>query len=307
MESINKFLEKFDLNTYLKRGSWFSNVIQEWIRTENESHPSYEVSFEINAANLWEELKYLVALSENWQNISDGHKRREQGMFYQAKYPLDFNGWLSTLDFFWTYSQPFGGTEEFNWTCSYCGKAIYPSTEFTIFEHFRPISQFGGWETGNILPACSSCNRKKVESIPTIWLWDISYSESRLWNAVRFLSWFRYFEHHDYLIFRTKLDRILKQGYFPFIVRVSELEIIKKNDDYFYNHWKVQSGQRTNIGYFEDYFLQLAIKMFEGKGHLRKLWQLANQEKTTKSILGLPVLKSPGHTKNDYEQKSFDW
>lgn len=307
MNSVNSFLEKFDLETYLKRGLWFSSVIQEWIRLEEQKHQYYGFPA-IEIANLWEELKYLTIISENWQTISDGHKQREQGMFYQAKNPLDFDGWLSTLDFFWTLPHFFiGETEEYVWSCCYCGKALYPSTKVAIFEHFHPISQFGGWETGNILPSCSSCNRKKVECIPTIWLWNLSCSKVRLWNSVRFLSWFRFFEHQDYLFFRFKLDNILKHGYKPFIERVSGPSIRKEGTEYFYNHWEVVSSQRSNIEHFEDEFFKLAIRAFEKKGHLCRLWQLASQEKTTKSILGLPVLESLEHTKDDYEQKSFGW
>lgn len=48
--------------------------------------------------------------------------------------------------------------------CAYCGKLA------TTSDHFIPVSRGGKSEPGNLIPACISCNSKKGDSDPLLWL-----------------------------------------------------------------------------------------------------------------------------------------
>jgi 5-methylcytosine-specific restriction endonuclease McrA len=65
---------------------------------------------------------------------------------------------------------------EFDNCCAYCG-----ATGKMDVEHWIPISKGGAHALGNILPACSRCNRSKWNRAPESWYRSRSYfSEDRL-------------------------------------------------------------------------------------------------------------------------------
>jgi len=49
--------------------------------------------------------------------------------------------------------------KDFNYDCAYCGKELKLTQE-----HFIAVSKGGGYELGNILPICKSCNSSKQNS-----------------------------------------------------------------------------------------------------------------------------------------------
>lgn len=69
---------------------------------------------------------------------------------------LTLDQWLFTLEYF-------------HWRCAYCG-----IREYTVIEHFIPISQGGGTTKDNCVPACQGCNSRKKGCHPL--------SESFLFN-----------------------------------------------------------------------------------------------------------------------------
>jgi hypothetical protein len=48
--------------------------------------------------------------------------------------------------------------------CAYCGEPA------TTLDHFIPVTRGGKSEPGNLVPACVSCNSKKKNSDPLLWL-----------------------------------------------------------------------------------------------------------------------------------------
>lgn len=54
--------------------------------------------------------------------------------------------------------------ELFDGVCAYCGD------EWKCQEHFIPVTLGGGYEIGNIVPACKSCNSSKRDKHPCDWL-----------------------------------------------------------------------------------------------------------------------------------------
>jgi|SRR3990167_7692308 len=53
----------------------------------------------------------------------------------------------------------------FGHKCAYCG-----SGGMLHRDHFIPVKRGGGYELGNIVPACHSCNSKKNAKDPVVWL-----------------------------------------------------------------------------------------------------------------------------------------
>lgn len=55
--------------------------------------------------------------------------------------------------------------QDFNNSCAYCGMSeedhLKKWEEILHQEHFIPLSNGGGYEVGNIIPSCRSCNSSK--------------------------------------------------------------------------------------------------------------------------------------------------
>ncbi len=66
-------------------------------------------------------------------------------------------GLVNTL----TVAQWLSVQTDFNGKCAYCQKE-----KGDILEHFVPLSYGGGTVRGNIVPACDTCNRKKIGQHP---------------------------------------------------------------------------------------------------------------------------------------------
>jgi 5-methylcytosine-specific restriction endonuclease McrA len=61
------------------------------------------------------------------------------------------------------------------------GRCAYCDTDGTMWrDHFIPITMGGGYEAGNILPACPSCNRRKWQHSPLKFLGIQKYAEIML-------------------------------------------------------------------------------------------------------------------------------
>lgn len=71
---------------------------------------------------------------------------------------------------------------EFDFKCCYCGKKEFPLVQ----DHFIPLSKGGGYESNNIVPACSNCNGSK--------------------NNKDFFYWYPTYEFYD----KIKLQKILE-------------------------------------------------------------------------------------------------
>lgn len=80
----------------------------------------------------------------------------------ERKLPHDF-----TLDDWQEILTVFGGR------CAYCDEEVDKLEQ----DHFIPVAMEGGYERGNILPACPSCNRRKSDKSPLNFLGIRKYGE----------------------------------------------------------------------------------------------------------------------------------
>ncbi len=72
----------------------------------------------------------------------------------------------------------------FGHTCAYCGKEL-----FLTQDHFIPLSKGGGYELGNIIPSCLSCNSSKCANDFNTWYpRQDYYSKQREQKILKFLN-----------------------------------------------------------------------------------------------------------------------
>lgn len=55
--------------------------------------------------------------------------------------------------------------------CAYC---VRPAR---TLDHFIPVSRGGRTEPGNLVPACKSCNSKKKDADPMLWVGRLNESQ----------------------------------------------------------------------------------------------------------------------------------
>lgn len=79
--------------------------------------------------------------------------------------------------------------QDFNHSCAYCGMSedehLKKWGEILHQEHFVAISSGGGYEVGNIIPSCKSCNSRK--------------------RSQDFFEWYPNYKHYD----EERMDFIL--------------------------------------------------------------------------------------------------
>jgi len=74
--------------------------------------------------------------------------------------------------------------ESFGFTCCYCGKKLP-----LVQEHYVAVANLGGYELGNIVPACQSCNSSKGAKLINDWYpTHKSYSPERESKILSFIE-----------------------------------------------------------------------------------------------------------------------
>jgi len=99
-----------------------------------------------------------------WNKANKKYKKMHQHMrrALMAELPNDLTAedWREVL-------------ELFGHKCAYCDA----EAELLEQDHFIPVAMGGGYERGNILPACPSCNRRKSAKSPLAFLGIRKYGE----------------------------------------------------------------------------------------------------------------------------------
>ena len=96
--------------------------------------------------------KERYGADENYRTMILGHRHKRRARMEILPRSFSIADWADVLDLF-------------GHKCAYCGKDGKLHQD-----HFIPVTRGGGYEMGNIVPACHSCNSRKNAKDPLAWL-----------------------------------------------------------------------------------------------------------------------------------------